>query len=76
MLTEMTIQQAAEFLNVSQPYLVKLLESGDLPFHKSGEHYRVKSTDLIAYNVRCHEESERALAELAEQAQQLNMGYE
>jgi excisionase family DNA binding protein len=45
---ELTTQLAANFLGMSRPHLVKLLESGALPFHKTGSHRRV----LFSYLVR------------------------
>ena len=73
---ELTTQEAADMLNVSRPHLVKLLEEGVLPFHKTGRHRRVRFADLMVYRDARQRESESAMAELAAQAQQLRMGYE
>jgi excisionase family DNA binding protein len=72
---ELTTQQAADFLNVSRPFFVKLLEEGRLDFHKVGSHRRVYFRDLVTYKEQSMDERRKALDELAKQAQELNMGY-
>lgn len=72
---ELTTQEAAEYLNVSRPYLVGLLESGKIPFHKVGTHRRVKFADVKAYQEAAAKQREDALHELTKQAQDLKMGY-
>ena len=72
---ELTTQQAADMLNVSRPYLVKLLESGKIRFHKTGRHRRIRFDDLMEYMRRMDEESRKAADELTAQAQELVMGY-
>jgi excisionase family DNA binding protein len=72
---ELTTQEAADFLNVSRPFLVGLLEGGLLPFHKVGSHRRVKFRELMAYREKSQNIRKNALDELTRQAQELGMGY-
>jgi excisionase family DNA binding protein len=62
----MTTQQAAEFLGVSRPTLVRLLESGAIPFDKPGRHRRVWLEDLVDYQARFRAERRAALRDLAQ----------
>lgn len=47
-----TTQQAAEILNVSRPYVVKLIDQGELPADKVGRHRRIKARNLDEYRRR------------------------
>lgn len=73
---ELTTQEAADLLNVSRPHMVKLLEDGELPFHRTGKHRRVRLADLMQFRETRERASEQAMDALSRQAQELGMGYE
>jgi excisionase family DNA binding protein len=62
---ELTTQEAADLLSVSRPFLIRLLEKGDIPFTTVGRHRRVRATDLFAYKTERHQVRSVALSELA-----------
>lgn len=62
--TEMTTQAAADLLGCSRPYLIKLLEEGEIEFAKIGKHRRVKFEDVMAYKKKMKAKQQELLIKI------------
>jgi excisionase family DNA binding protein len=72
---EMTTQQAADILNVSRQYLVRLLDGGRISYTKTGKHRRLRIEDVLAFKERRDEERRSSLEELTRASEELG-GYD
>jgi excisionase family DNA binding protein len=71
--SEMTTQEAANFLHVSRPYFVKLLNSGKIPYRKVGVRRRVLLKDVLRYRTETNMAASNALDEMTAEAQRLGL---
>lgn len=72
---ELTTQQAADLLNVSRQYLVRLLDDGRIPFRKTGKHRRLRIADVLAFSEQRDKERNAGLRELSRLTQEFG-GYD
>ncbi|MEY8690140.1 MAG: helix-turn-helix domain-containing protein [Leptothrix sp. (in: b-proteobacteria)] len=72
---ELTTQEAAAFLNVSRPFVIKEVEAGHLKCRKVGRHRRIEFNELRRYQAAQQQASEQALQALADLSQDLGLGY-
>ena len=62
----LTTQQAADILNVSRPFLISLLDRGDIEYSMVGRHRRIKADTLFDYKSQRDNKRAKALDELGE----------
>lgn len=70
---QLTTQQAADFLNVSRPYLIKLLEEGKIPHRKVGRHRRIRYADLHEFEQNAAARQREAIDEMARLSRELDL---
>jgi excisionase family DNA binding protein len=72
---ELTTQQAADLLNVSRQYLVRLLGEGRIPYTRTGKHRRLRIEDVLTFKEQRDRERGAALDELTRMSQEIG-GYD
>lgn len=70
---ELSTQRAADLLNVSRPYLIKLLDAGEIPYRLVGTHRRVRYKDLREYRSRDDLKRRQAADELTQLSEELGL---
>lgn len=73
---ELTTQQAADLLNVSRPFFIKLLNEKKIRFKKVGRHRRIAVHDVMEFKKAHDQQAEGATDILVSEAQKLKLGYE
>ena len=72
---ELTTQEAANLLNVSRPFLITLIEKGELRCRLVGTHRRIEFEELRRYQVEQKARSEDALQGLAKLSEDLGLEF-
>ena len=72
-LAELDTQQAANLLNVSKSYLIKLLKSQEVPYRKIGRHQRILVKDLYEYKAEINAKRSQTLNELTALTEKLDL---
>jgi excisionase family DNA binding protein len=72
---ELTTQEAADLLGVSRPYLVRLIDQGQLGCRMVGTHRRLRVEEVLAYRRVRQTERRDALKELTAESERLTFPY-
>ena len=70
---ELTTKQAADFLNVSRPYLIGLLDKGAIPHRVVGRHRRVLMSELVDYKKKSDEDRRAAITRMVAESRKLGL---
>ena len=73
--SELTVSQAADVLHVSEPFLLALLDSGEIPAQRIGNRVRINADDLHAFQTAHQRHHLKTVDELVEEGQLLNPNY-
>ena len=71
---ELTTKEAADLLNISRPFLIRLLERGEIAHHRVGSHRRIRACDLLDFKKRRDAERADAMRDLQRLGQEFDAG--
>jgi excisionase family DNA binding protein len=71
--TVLSTSEAADIVGVSRPTLVRLLESGEIPFDQPGRHRRVRLADVLAYQERARRRRAAGLDQMVADAEEAGL---
>lgn len=69
----LSTQEAADLLRISRTTVVRLLETGAIPFEKPSRHRRVRLDDLLEYRRRQRTQAELAFADMVADTERLGL---
>jgi excisionase family DNA binding protein len=70
---ELTTQQAADYLNVSRPFLTGLIDKGAIKHRMVGRRRKIKFADLLEFERASREQRRQAIQQMSEEARKLNL---
>lgn len=70
---ELTTQQAADLLNVSRPFLIGLLNAGEIDYRTVGRHRRIRAESVLRYMAEDDRRRRSAADELTQLAQEMGL---
>ncbi len=70
---QLTTQEAANMLHVSRPYLIRLLERGEIPYSRTGKHRRIRLDDLMAFRRKFDAKRMEAINGITQLSQELGI---
>jgi len=68
---QLTTQEAANILHVSRPYLIRLLDKGEIPYTRTGKHRRIRLDDLMAFRRKFDARRMEAINRITQLSQEL-----
>ena len=72
---ELTTQEAANFPNVSRPFVIKEIEANRLKCRKVNRHRRIEFEKLRRYQAAQQQQAEQALQDLTKLSEELGLGF-
>lgn len=72
---ELTTKEAADILGVSRPFLVRLLDRGEIPYHRVGTHRRLRVEDILGFRELRAQRRREQLRKLTELSEHVEGGY-